>query len=121
MPVFDLAATPLRELNEALHNPAEGANDATWEIRNPRGSHAVAVGIDADLDVEVFGSVGYYCAGLNTGATVTIERNCGWAVAEGMSDGHVTVGELAIFTKGDLDGVTGSTNALKILPVTESS
>ena len=33
--------------------------------------------------------------------------------------GRVKVGELAIFTKGDLDGVTGSTNALKILTVTE--
>ena len=38
-----------------------------------------------------------------------------------LAHGHVKVGELAIFTKGDLDGVTGSTNALKILPVTESS
>jgi len=33
----------------------------------------------------------------------------------------VKVGDLVIFTKGDLDGVTGSTNALKILPVTRAS
>ena len=32
----------------------------------------------------------------------------------------VHVGDLVIFTKGDLDGVTGSTNALKIVPVTEA-
>jgi pyruvate kinase len=38
-----------------------------------------------------------------------------------LSLGHVRVGDLAIFTKGDLDGVTGSTNAMKILRVTESS
>ena len=31
--------------------------------------------------------------------------------------GHVAVGNLVIFTKGDLDGVTGSTNAMKILRV----
>jgi len=31
---------------------------------------------------------------------------------------RVKVGDLVIFTKGDLDGVTGSTNALKILAVT---
>ena len=31
--------------------------------------------------------------------------------------GHVAVGDLVIFTKGDLDGVTGSTNAMKILRV----
>ena len=31
---------------------------------------------------------------------------------------HVAAGDLVIFTKGDLDGVTGSTNAMKILEVT---
>ena len=34
---------------------------------------------------------------------------------------RVHVGDLVIFTKGDLDGVTGSTNALKIVKVTEAS
>jgi len=38
-----------------------------------------------------------------------------------LAHGHVQVGDLVIFTKGDLDGVTGSTNALKILEVTEAS
>lgn len=32
----------------------------------------------------------------------------------------VNVGDLVIFTKGDLDGVTGSTNAMKIVKVTEA-
>jgi pyruvate kinase len=35
-----------------------------------------------------------------------------------MAEGHVKIGDLVIFTKGDLDGVTGSTNAMKILQVT---
>jgi pyruvate kinase len=35
-----------------------------------------------------------------------------------LDNGHVKKGDLAIFTKGDLDGVSGSTNALKILEVT---
>jgi pyruvate kinase len=34
---------------------------------------------------------------------------------------YVEVGDLVIFTKGDLDGVSGSTNAMKILRVTEDS
>jgi pyruvate kinase len=38
-----------------------------------------------------------------------------------LAHGHVKVGDLAIFTKGDLDGVAGSTNAMKILRVAESS
>ena len=33
---------------------------------------------------------------------------------------RVAIGDLVIFTKGDLDGVTGSTNAMKILEVTEN-
>ena len=35
--------------------------------------------------------------------------------------GHVAVGDRIIFTKGDLDGVSGSTNAMKIVEVTASS
>ena len=38
-----------------------------------------------------------------------------------LEHGHVKVGDLVIFTKGDLDGVTGSTNAMKILRVAEAS
>jgi pyruvate kinase len=38
-----------------------------------------------------------------------------------LSKGHVAVDDLVIFTKGDLDGVSGSTNAMKILRVTEAS
>ena len=33
--------------------------------------------------------------------------------------GHVAVDDLVIFTKGDLDGVSGSTNAMKILRVSD--
>ena len=32
----------------------------------------------------------------------------------------VAVGDLVVFTKGDMHGVTGGTNAMKILQVTES-
>ena len=35
-----------------------------------------------------------------------------------IAEGHARAGDLAILTKGDLDGVTGNTNALKILEVT---
>ena len=36
-----------------------------------------------------------------------------------IAEGHARAGDLAILTKGDLDGITGSTNALKILQVTD--
>ncbi len=35
-----------------------------------------------------------------------------------LAEEHVEVGDLVIFTKGDLEGVSGSTNAMKILQVT---
>ncbi len=36
-----------------------------WRVVNPRGAHAVACGLDAELEVEIDGHVGYYCAGMN--------------------------------------------------------
>ncbi len=87
MRVFDLATTPLRELNSALHTIAPGANDTNFEVVNPRGSHAVAVGIDQPVTVEVRGSVGYYCAGMNDGGAVTVHGSAGPGVAENKMSG----------------------------------
>lgn len=102
MPVVDLAATALRELNSALHAQGPGANETLWEIRNPRGSHAVAVGVNAPLDVEIRGSVGYYCGGMNREATVTVHGSAGPGVAENMMSGSVRV-------KGDASQYAGAT------------
>ncbi|MDK4742175.1 GXGXG domain-containing protein [Rhizobium sp. LEGMi198b] len=102
MPVFDLSHTPLRELNSALHNLGAGANDTAFEVVNPRGSHAVAVGIDAPVTVEVRGSVGYYCAGMNDGGTVTVHGSAGPGVAENMMSGTVVI-------EGDASQYAGAT------------
>ena len=57
--VVDLAVTPLRELNQRLHDVARtGSGPRRWRIVNPRGAHAVACGLDAELDVEIDGHVG---------------------------------------------------------------
>ena len=88
MTEVDLATTSLRELNQALH--AEGVS-GRWRVLNPRGAHAVAVGIDAPLDVEIEGHVGYYCAGMNKKATVRVKGNCGVGVAENIMSGTVVV------------------------------
>ncbi|MGG7516498.1 GXGXG domain-containing protein [Allorhizobium undicola] len=102
MPVFDLSQTPLRELNSALHAVTSGANDTNFEIRNPRGHHAVAVGIDSPVTVEVKGSVGYYCAGMNDGGTVTVHGSAGPGVAENMMSGTVVI-------EGDASQYAGAT------------
>jgi glutamate synthase domain-containing protein 3 len=39
---IDLAVTPLRELNAALHGPEP---EPQWRVLNPRGAHALAAGV----------------------------------------------------------------------------
>ena len=90
--VFDLAAAPLRELNQRLHDLAGGVQGPRrWRVINPNGAHAVACGIDAEVEVEVEGHVGYYCAGMNKLATVRVHGNAGPGVAENMMSGLVSV------------------------------
>jgi glutamate synthase domain-containing protein 3 len=86
----DLAVTPLRELNAALHR-ASGDERGSWRVLNPRGAHAVAVGVDAPLEIDVEGHVGYYCAGMNKQATVRVHGNAGVGLAENMMSGTVMV------------------------------
>ena len=86
----DLAVTPLRELNAALHR-VSGDERSSWRVLNPRGAHAVAVGVDAPLEIDVEGHVGYYCAGMNKQATVRVHGNAGVGLAENMMSGTVVV------------------------------
>ncbi len=102
MPVVDLAAPAQRELNRALHAQGPGTNETLWEIVNPRGSHAVAVGVNAPLSVEIRGSVGYYCGGMNREASITVHGSAGPGVAENMMSGEVRV-------KGDASQYAGAT------------
>jgi glutamate synthase domain-containing protein 3 len=88
----DLAVTSLRELNSRLHAAASDPSlPRRWRVLNPHGSHSVAVGLDAELEVEVEGHVGYYCAGMNQHATVHVRGNCGVGVAENIMSGRVVV------------------------------
>jgi glutamate synthase domain-containing protein 3 len=87
---FDLAVTPLRELNAALH-AIDGSAPRHWRVLNPRGAHALAVGIDAPIEVEIEGHAGYYCAGMNKQATVRVHGNVGVGCAENIMSGAVIV------------------------------
>src|SRR5919202_5296121 len=86
----DLATTRLRELNQRLHELGD-SGPRHWRIVNPNGAHAVACGLDADVEVEIQGHVGYYCAGMNKRATVRVHGNAGTGVAENMMSGLVVV------------------------------
>jgi methylamine---glutamate N-methyltransferase subunit B len=84
---IDLATTPLRDLNQRLHDAERGR----FRVVNPNGAHAVACGLKAPLEVEVVGHVGYYCAGMNKDAHVRVRGNVGTGVAENLMSGTVVV------------------------------
>jgi glutamate synthase domain-containing protein 3 len=86
-----LETASLRELNRRLHDLSDGAGPRAWRVLGPNGAHAVACGVDADIEVEIEGHVGYYCAGMNKRATVRVHGNAGPGVAENMMSGLVVV------------------------------
>ncbi|MEO1140608.1 MAG: GXGXG domain-containing protein [Pseudomonadota bacterium] len=102
MQSFDLETNGLRGLNEALQAQSQHTNETAWEVVNPKGSHAIAVGLDAPIEVTVSGSTGYYCAGMNQQATVHVKGNVGPGVAENMMSGTVVV-------EGDASQYAGAT------------
>jgi glutamate synthase domain-containing protein 3 len=89
--VVDLSASSLRDLNQRLHDLASAPGARHWRVLNPEGAHAVACGLDADVEVEIEGHVGYYCAGMNKRSTVRVHGNAGTGVAENMMSGRVVV------------------------------
>lgn len=100
--VFDLASADLRSLNAALQGLDGKTNRTSWNILNPRGAHAIAVGVTAPVSITIAGHAGYYCAGMNDGASITINGNAGTGVAENMMSGIVHV-------KGDASQSAGAT------------
>lgn len=88
---FDLATTPLRELNQFLHHEARTGQVKQVTVLNPDGAHNIAVGLDCPVEVEVHGHAGYYAGGMNKTATVTIIGSAGTGVAENMMSGKVHV------------------------------
>ena len=85
-------------------------NETHWRILNPRGQHAIAAGVDADVLVEVDGHVGYYCAGMNKRARVIVHGNAGQGVAENMMSGRVHV-------KGDASQAAGASGCGGLLVI----
>lgn len=102
MQTIDLATTPLRDLNAALQAQAAQTNQTNWEVLNPKGAHAIAVGLDAPIEVTVKGPTGYYCGGMNKQATIHVAGSAGPGVAENMMSGTVVI-------EGDASQYAGAT------------
>jgi len=109
MRTVDLAETSIRELNASLHR-LSSSNDERWRVINPRGQHAIAVGLDAPATIEIDGHVGYYCAGMNKRATVVVNGSAGQGVAENMMSGRVHV-------RGDASQAAGATGCGGLLVI----
>ena len=88
---FDLAKTPLREINRYLHRDAPGAGVKRVKILNADGAHSIAAGVNAQLDVEIDGHAGYYAGGMNMHANITVHGNAGPGVGENMMSGTIRV------------------------------
>lgn len=97
---FDLAQSPLREVNHILHNNLIHNGGQTVRILNPDGAHNLVVGLDAPVEVEIMGHAGYYAASMNKRALVTIFGNAGTGVAENMMSGRVQVKGFASVSAG---------------------
>jgi glutamate synthase domain-containing protein 3 len=89
--VVDLGTTSVRDLNQRLHDLATRPGPSHWRVVNPSGAHAVACGLDAEIELEIDGHVGYYCAGMNKRATVRVHGNASTGIAENMMSGRVVV------------------------------
>ncbi len=102
MQTLDLAKVELREVNSTLHAQKEDTNQTSWEVVNPKGSHAIAVGLDAPIEVTIMGSTGYYCGGMNKQATINVKGSVGPGAAENMMSG-------ALIVDGDASQYAGAT------------
>jgi glutamate synthase domain-containing protein 3 len=108
--VLDLAQMSLRAVNQFLHDTDSG----DFLIRNSRGAHSLACGLDGDMSVIIDGHVGYYCAGMNKRAHVMVNGNAGTGLAENMMSGRVHV-------KGDASQSAGATGCGGLLVIDGSA
>lgn len=110
MQTVDLGLSPLRDLNAALHELRPDTNETGWRVLNPRGQHAIAAGVDAPVQIEIDGHVGYYCGGMNKQARILVCGNAGQGVAENMMSGEVRV-------MGDASQAAGATGCGGLLVI----
>ncbi len=88
--VIEVGDRHIREINVELQEACKTGQPI--RVVDTLSRHNLGVGLPDGADITFEGSVGYYCGGLNTGSTLRIERNSGWALGEGMAKGHITVG-----------------------------
>ena len=66
---LDVATLDRRAVNQTLQDAERG----DFTVTNPGGAHALACGLMHPIGVTIKGHTGYYCAGMNKEASITIE------------------------------------------------
>jgi formylmethanofuran dehydrogenase subunit C len=86
---LDCSGRTARQINGAIRDALAAGNPI--DLANPDARHNLGVALLQPGSVHFGGSVGYYCAGMNDGATVEVDGSAGWGLAEGMLAGVVVV------------------------------
>ena len=101
METINLKKIGVRGVNAVLHDLPEDIKK-NFEILNPNGQHSIACGVNAPLNLEIKGNVGFYCGGMNKHAKIVIYGHAGVGVGENMMSGYIHV-------KGDSSESAGAT------------
>src|SRR4029453_11421610 len=88
---YNIANQGVRALNERLHKLGPDSNERHFLVNDPRGAHAIAVGVDQPVLIEIEGHVGFYCGGMNNGAEIVVKGHAGPGVVENMMRGSLRV------------------------------
>jgi glutamate synthase domain-containing protein 3 len=79
-----------REINSTIKRLAE-EGETEIHLINPNARHSLGVAIFSPIKIVVEGTAGYFCGGMNDGATFHILGNTGWSVGECMLSGEIVV------------------------------
>lgn len=91
MPVtLDCAVMTTREINSTIKRLAE-EGETEIHLINPDARHSLGVAIFSPIKIVVEGTAGYFCGGMNDGATFHILGNTGWSAGECMLSGEIVV------------------------------
>ena len=88
---LDLKKLGVRGINSALQALPKNTNEKHWVVRNPMGQHSIAVGLNAPLQIDVNGHVGFYCGGMNQHSEIIVHGHAGVGTAENMMSGLVWI------------------------------
>src|SRR5260370_39961903 len=115
---LDCAKLTTREINSTIKRlAAEGETEI--QLINPEARHSLGVAVFYPVKIVVEGTAGYFCGGMNDGATFHILGNTGWSVGECMLSGEIVVERNAasgsgasirggtVVVKGHVGGRTG--------------